>query len=437
MNSLAQWLCSSLKIILGILWFPLVSLGSMCPPFGWAEGLPAHQSPTAVFPVSDTAHNPDDHCAFHMWSWEAFAWATAPTADGGLRFLTLPTPSQLGTNERSPGERLMLGLRTVKSDSDEVDAFTQASGGALVDRQGFPLFYSVHMNETYFDFANKYYGRARYDEADPNINFPLGSAVFKASWRIVTEDPVPENVYTTKAHVPYLKNTNGTKLPGVEIDDSREPRAVTVALVGLHVVGVTVNHPEFLWATFEHKLNVPDLADPADYDSSNPVSGQSYTFYQAGTPANKSNQQVPVKVVDQDNQILEPRGNAFRQYAYGGESQDGVSEIMAINKQSQGIFSDTYWTHYKLIGTVWLQPDSLQPGQSDLASQAVGSVQLANATMETFVQGPQNNSGKPANCFMCHNTAGSKRGGFEGKNINLSHTLISPLFQSQSSDQSE
>lgn len=50
---------------------------------------------------------------------------------------------------------------------------------------------------------------------------------------------------------------------------------VTVALVGLHVVGTTINHPEFLWATFEHKLNSPEQPDNwfAPNAQSNPKRG--------------------------------------------------------------------------------------------------------------------------------------------------------------------
>jgi hypothetical protein len=50
---------------------------------------------------------------------------------------------------------------------------------------------------------------------------------------------------------------------------------------------------------------------------------------------------------------------------------------------------------------------------------AIGSIDLADATLETFVQG----SG--TNCFSCHNTSGGSS--YPGKNINLSHVILDGL----------
>lgn len=57
------------------------------------------------------------------------------------------------------------------------------------------------------------------------------------------------------------------------------------------------------------------------------------------------------------------------------------------------------FTNDNLIGSVWLDPSQtpLQPGLN-LATNSIGSISLANSTMETFVQ----NVG--TNCFTCHNT---------------------------------
>ncbi|MDT7543037.1 MAG: hypothetical protein QOE33_2941 [Acidobacteriota bacterium] len=37
-------------------------------------------------------------------------------------------------------------------------------------------------------------------------------------------------------------------------------KTVQLALVGMHVVGSTVGHPEMIWATFEHFGNTPNAA---------------------------------------------------------------------------------------------------------------------------------------------------------------------------------
>ena len=93
------------------------------------------------------------------------------------------------------------------------------------------------------------------------------------------------------------------------------------------------------------------------------------------------------------------------------------------------------WANYRLIGTVWEPPNSLKPGQTGpaMVKSSIGSVDLANSTMETYVQG----TGR--NCFMCHNTGQGPSTGmpqqpiqapplFPAKNINLSHVLLGPFF---------
>jgi hypothetical protein len=70
-------------------------------------------------------------------------------------------------------------------------------------------------------------------------------------------------------------------------------------------------------------------------------------------------------------------------------------------------------------GTVWILANTLQPGDGNLDTQAIGSPSLASSVMETFVQGAG------TNCFSCHNTSGGS--GYPGKDINLSHVILGSL----------
>jgi hypothetical protein len=435
---------------------PTPSPAPSCPTgFGWAENLVQFTKyPAPPFPTQDTANNPVTDCAFHQWSWEAFVWATAIGPDGRARFTGLRNVDELGKAASAKKGPKPLGLkpRDLKPSGPRQnppgDEPAQAGGGILVDQNGQILWYSVHMNDIYYQFLQKYSGLNAYGKANPKLTFPLGAAVFKASWQIVPDGTTPTGVYTEKTTVPPLiNNPKG----GIMIDPKGTPRKVTVALVGLHVVGVTVHHPEFLWATFEQVQNAPDLADPNGYNSSAPVSNQSFTFYAAGTAAKDCNpnpKSTSLKVSDPVKQTVAPIINAFRQYATGGEDAEGNKEIEAINTGGQGEMAslgkanppqpaETVWANYKLIGTLWIKPDTLTPGVDQLEKQGVGSINLANATLETFFQGPQNNfNGNPeANCFMCHNTGGSRPHStpvYPGKNINLSHQLLSSLSSNAS-----
>jgi len=185
---------------------------------------------------------------------------------------------------------------------------------------------------------------------------------------------------------------------------------VTVALIGLHVVGQTVNHPEFLWGTFEHKMNSPATADNTFTPSATRKDPNSYTLYQGGTPFSQVNIPVdpPALRLDATSQKITPVTNVVLENQTGGENQpDGVGNIFAINGQAQGTVRgfkppQNMFASYSLIGTVWMKPNSYNL-KSDQTS-AVGSVNLANGTAETFAQNADNTPiGSVLNCFLCHN----------------------------------
>jgi hypothetical protein len=100
--------------------------------------------------------------------------------------------------------------------------------------------------------------------------------------------------------------------------------------------------------------------------------------------------------------------NAVLENQTGGENQqNGPGNIIAINTSAQKSVASfkppqSTFANYNLIGTVWMLPNSYNL-KSDQTS-AVGSVDLANVTAETFVQNAKNTpiSGVQ-NCFMCHN----------------------------------
>jgi len=411
---------------------------------GWAEGLVQYTKyPAPKFPVGETASLCAVDCNFHQWSWEAFVWATAIGPDGRARFTTLGNVDEIGKKAAAKKGPKPLGLkpRDLKPKTtaqNSGDTPQQAGGGIVVDQNGQIIWYSTHMNDIYFKFVQQYGGK-NYAKAPNTLSFPVGAAVFKASWQVVPDGTTPAGFYTEQTTVPMLVNNPSG---GIVVDPSGKTRPVTVALVGLHVVGVTENHPEFLWATFEQENNAPDLPPGMAPNSADPVSKQGFTFYAANTPANACNpQSVSLKGTDPVKQTVARVTNVFRQFEFGGATPEGrVTDIQNINKAAQGEMAnmpklkppqpkEAVWAHCKLIGTLWLaQPGTLQPGISQLEVCGVGSVNLANSTLETYFQGPQNNfnGNSVANCFMCHNTGGF--GAYpDGKNINLSHALLDSI----------
>jgi hypothetical protein len=258
----------------------------------------------------------------------------------------------------------------------------------------------------------------------------------EAAW-MVADDPtsLPTGTYTTTATLQLLENDPDH--PGQIRPSANTKSGVNVALVGVHVVGVVKDHPEFLWATFEPTNNAPDLPPGTVPASSQAVSNRSFSLYKANTPAKQSNQLPTAYSVDEETQKATPITNVFRQFAYGGvefsaespkvSGQARVDDINSINANFQAAIPDhgkqisPEFANYNLIGTLWLDTTQtpLEPGL-DLAANSVGSITLANASMETFVQGIG------TNCFSCHNTSPFKKG-FSDKNIAISHIIAGSL----------
>ena len=389
-------------------------------PLGWWE------SPGLMpFFINPKGSAPQTDCDFQLWSWSAFvnAMQTDPNTKQP-RFLSFPTYDDLkaGNAARATLGPRTLTLRPRDQKPKSMGSFQQAgSRGVLVDQNGRAVYYATHMDLTYFNFTQKYFGPANYAKAAPTLPFPIGATVYKTSWRIVGGDN-PTDAYTTSATIELLESDGQG---GLKTSGQTQPN-VRVALTGVHVVGVIKDHPEFAWGTFEQINNAPDLPPNISPKSGDPVSQQQFIFYKAGTPANQSNLLPATMTIDAQTQQISPITNVFRQFADGGATPPlRVTDIQEINKNFQAKIPeesskiDSVFAKYKLIGTVWMLPNTLKPGDGNMDTEAIGSVGLANSTLETFVQG------QGTNCFSCHNTSGGS--GYPGKDINISHIILSVL----------
>jgi hypothetical protein len=132
--------------------------------------------------------------------------------------------------------------------------------------------------------------------------------------------------------------------------------------------------------------------------------------------------------IDPATQLIAPITNVFQQFQYGGATPAlRVADIDSINANFQATIKgqspkviDPVFANYRLTGTVWMLPNTLVPGDGNMSEQAIGSIDLDNDTLETFVQGVG------TNCFSCHTTSGHGIS-YPGKNINISHIITSVL----------
>ena len=415
-----------------------------CPEgFGWSEGLPRYFNADAQLPTAFSADA--DDCLFHQWSWEAFSWATA-MIDGKPRFLSLKTMDDLDPNGTTPpAGMLRLTPRSTKAHNLPVEdydaAFVEADGSVLVGQNGYPVYASVHMNDSYFATAQQnlivnggYQNNVGADTpgaagadcgeiGEPeNANkayFQCGAAVFKATWmRLKDGETPPAGSYVTTAEVPVLKNLC-TKVSCTVVATDQYVQA-RVALVGLHVVGYVEHHPEFLWATFEHQDNSPAFPD-GTFEFSTDSYPNAQTFYAAGTPFTQDKILVPnqpakqgdppLLTFDEATQTFTPITQVIQMNQTGGNTEpNGPANITAVNQASQQVMqNDKAWqANYFLVGTVWLEPDTYIASNPDITNTSVqwndkakGSVALINTTAETFLQQP--GAGDTLNCFACHN----------------------------------
>jgi hypothetical protein len=315
-----------------------------CPLQGWEENLANYQKPEAAFPTQDTPVTAPD-CNFHQWSFEAFVWATALGSNGVPRFLTLPTeddllntapeaatphPRELKLAARSPVDFGLPGYTT------GAGSFVEADGNVLVAPNGYPVYDSVHMNPAYFATAKQnLIVNGGYQTQPQSSTFPVGAAVFKATWlRLAPGEQPPAGAYTTQAMVPVLTVLR-TKTSIAIVPAPGQFVTATVALVGLHVVGETINHQEFLWGTFQYKFDAPAVPDNTFTTSgSNP---NNFAFYRANTSYAQVNLPLtpPSLTFNPATQRFSPPNNAVLENQTGGEN--------LVGPQNQPWASATCW----------------------------------------------------------------------------------------------
>ena len=433
-----------------------------------AEDAPC-TAPTEWFPKTpaptNSKPNKNSECDFYKWAWQTFLYITQTESQGNgrLRFLNFDTNSQLFANasplfsnskvlDAKKKNELILAPRLEKESLvGDLDAVLQAgSNGVLIDQNGRAIYYGQHINSVFVNFVkdNGYTDMTKLKNAPADQVFPKGSLELKSSWKIVALGEDASKFFTTKALVSKLITKNG-KI----VIDPQNTREETVALIGLHVVGVVEGHPEFIWATFEHNDNAPPLPEVVtDPESTLPVdTTRNWTLYAKGTRASDCNRvpgkppQSPLAFVNEANQMLQPRVSVFRQFSFAGDDQ-----IKDLNESVHNQLPNnmSVWKNYTFMGAVWLntperdfklginiqEADRNQikndPSIGEDPDKRIlgGEREMSNTTMETFTQSTQS-------CFSCH-TPNAKpvphsEEEFPAKLIGISHVLVNAYIYSQ------
>lgn len=222
----------------------------------------------------------------------------------------------------------------------------------------------------------------------------------KSSWIEASAVATPGDYIQANAVVPKFDRSNPNKwvLNG--------KKTVKVVMIGMHVVGGTNSHTEMVWATFEHLGNAPDAG--FDYDStSGPKhvgqhTGGSWLFTPSGSNGPFNGPMGP-PITHWTGSAIEgaPVGptTVLRTKPWGTDGSDHThnTEVIAANASviSQLKAGDPRKNYFQ-VGTTWTIGGAAPSG-----SNQVGTNQLANATIETFMQA-KTPGGPGANCFDCH-----------------------------------
>ena len=422
--------------------------------------LPKTASPENLRPLAQPGEALPDDCGFYKWAWQAFLYATQPT-NGRVALLSMPTFEDVFKAKESPlfadqepnllslaPRSSKVGNKTETSHFRMTDELQAGSQQVLVDPRGNVVWYAIHLNKTYQAFIEAYDLRDRktLNHEPRDLAFRTGSLELKSAWQIV-KDPAPKNYISTKALIPVFKTTPS----GDIVKDGDKTRIVTVALLGIHVVGTIEGHPEFIWSTFEHvnhgdKAWVRDVAPAAqeNSDGKKPVlvekQAAAYSLYPADPAhpvaapvanANSGNGIYNLKL-DEKTQTFAPKSSVYRQFP-ASKSDDSKEDdaVTSVNEAIRDLFMSRapadVRSNYQLVGAIWLNTpeDDFKADVNFMDAAAKtrkqplfgGEDRLSSTTMESFTQ----SADSFPNCFSCHNTESVS--GIAPSRLNMSHAL--------------
>lgn len=294
----------------------------------------------------------------------------------------------------------------------------QADGGVLMAQNGSLVYYALTVNNVFALFRTMQGatvpGGLKFPvtqaELDTVVNFaaahgqpavldPEALAVeIKSSWVEAAGLVDADKFIQMQAIVPTYDKSN----PADWVPNGT--KTVTLAMVGMHVVGSVSGHPELLWATFEHVSNDPAAAFsyaklPSGTASVPQNTAGNWVFSANGATSPFNEQHLAMGGPTGDHVVavapfsISP-SNILRTMPWGlaGSNTNGNAEVISINNVVRSTLDPAdLRRNYFHEGTTWTIF-----GASPTGGNQVGTNKLENTTMETFNQG--------GNCFNCHVT---------------------------------
>ena len=242
----------------------------------------------------------------------------------------------------------------------------------------------------------------------------------KTAWVDASALPNAANYITMLATVPtYDRTTNP------QIWTQTGTNTITVALVGMHVVGSAAGHPEMIWSTFEHVRNTPNVSytynNTSGVQQTQPADPIAMWLFAAASPPSPTF--AAGAVASSTTTISSTTGgpvagtSVMRLAPWGRANNQTpnplVASVAASNTQIVSINNDVHSqmdpadvrNQYLFMGATWTEGGAAPTGSfGSLPSgqRRQRTSDLANSTLETFTQSAVFSSG--SGCFGCHLT---------------------------------
>jgi hypothetical protein len=369
-------------------------------PPSWFSSVPA--MPTKVA-KSDDGGTSSSFCDFYQFSWQGFLHLMGKNKSGAYNFentkdYPLLEMSSDGMPVNSCDTKIQKSVRFTSLNKGErlPASIHQAGDGATIyDQKGNVVFYDVRFSRNLCDDANAI------SKAD---NFPEGTTEFKTAWRVLTDE-------------------NSADYITIKADIGTEPKQknVVLGLIGFHLAIATTDHPEFVWATFEHRSNSPDCT------SAGATGGWSFASNTCSDALNKGGASA-IKACDFNNAKKEAafKGKPTeicRVFPYGTDASDNnagenLSSVVGMNLSvAEQLPANSPLRNYFNVGALWVSDIT----QSSTVSNQRGSLRLANTVAETTYQHVDLNASFVSNCFGCHGYAGTAQAANKNTTASVSH----------------
>jgi hypothetical protein len=289
---------------------------------------------------------------------------------------------------------------------DHLSATVQADFSWLTDVDSNLVYYEIRVNKDEYDYIynNTLYNQTGLHDAftatgGSGLSLPDGATApynqgaieVKASWRIVPD-----------AKLPYFQQNY--KLSTATLGDNATP--VNVALVGLHIIKKTPLSDQWVWSTWEHKDNAPDIADTA---SAATLAYEHWNFFNPAIPASTvPDWKTPTNA---DGNPNTPQNIPVQLVRVTPIDAQAAALNAAMHTYIDSINPGSVWGNYNLVNMQWpTKPKTVNPIVNNLTDGYLKDGtptpdSLANITMESFLQLKSTGGGSGngvSSCIGCH-----------------------------------